>query len=171
MASSKVGGSGGLKGTRYMDVLTTRSSHKADSLSKMGPAATGRLSKDHTRLLVEPVVLPEMTHLSVDDAREVNPPCLFYPTGAKNASMRRSMEVTVRKVRAPDQKVLITRSATVLSSPQKKKVLDPTMPVEPLVYSRSKGRADRDVAQLLKRKRDVEQQLSSTVLGVHCAHT
>jgi hypothetical protein len=81
------------------------------------------------------------------------------------------MEVTVRKVRAPDQKVLITRSATVLSSPQKKKVLDPTMPVEPLVYSRSKGRADRDVAQLLKRKRDVEQQLSSTVLGVHCAHT
>ena len=54
----------------------------------------------HSCLLVEPVVLPEMTHLSVDESLAVSENCIFYPTGKKNVNMRRTMEETVRKVNA-----------------------------------------------------------------------
>ena len=152
-----------------MDVLTLRSSQKADALSKIGLGGSARANREHTKLLVEPILLPDMNHLAVDDAREVNPPCLFYPTGAKNGNMRRSMEDMVRKVHAPDKPLTFTKSSTVLAQPKKKKVLDPNMPVEPLVYLR-RAETDADVQYLLQKKTINERALKSTTGGVHCLH-
>jgi len=154
------------KSGRYMDVLTMRSTQKADALSKIGQSGSSRTNRDHTKLLVEPVLLPDLNHLAVDDAREVDPPCLFYPTGAKNTNMRRSMEDMVRKVNAPDKPLHFTKSSTVLAQPKKKKVLDPNMPVEPLVYSR-RTETDADVQYLLSRKGQNERNLISTVKGLN----
>lgn len=152
--------------TRYMDVLTIRSSQKSSALSQTGVAGS-RTSKSHALLLVEPIVLPDMNHLTVDDAHEVNAPCLFYPTGAKNMSMRRSMEDMVRKVNAEDKPTRIVKSSLILTSPKKKKVLDPTMPLEPLVYTKKKSDVDADVAYLMSKKHVNERNLRSTYLGVH----
>ena len=157
------------KSGRYMDVLTMRSTQKADALSKIGMGGSARASREHTKLLVEPILLPDMNHLVVDDAREVNPPCLFYPTGAKNGNMRRSMEDMVRKVNAADKPLRFTKSSTVLAQPKKKKVLDPDMPVEPLVYTR-RAETDADVQYLLHKKAVNERALKSTTGGVHCMH-
>jgi len=52
---------------------------------------------------VEPVVLPDMQHLSVDTKDEVTESCLFYPTGQKNKNMRRDLEVAVRGVFASEE--------------------------------------------------------------------
>ena len=154
---------------RYMDVLTMRSTQKGNALVKIGAGGSSRVSREHTKLLVEPILLPDMNHLVVDDAQEVDPPCLFYPTGAKNSNMRRRMEDMVRKVNAPDKPLILTKSSTVLAKPKKKKVLDPNMPVEPLVYTR-RSEADTDLKYLLTRKVVNENKLRSTTHGVHCYH-
>ena len=52
---------GKMNKTRYMDVLTVRPSQ--------GHADKTQVA--HSNLLVEPVVLPDMTHLSVDDSLAV----------------------------------------------------------------------------------------------------
>lgn len=148
---------------RYLDVLTIRSAQKG-TLSAAQAATTSRVPKDYSKLLVEPVVLPDMNHLQVDDAREVNGPCLFYPTGHKNNGMRRSMEDMVRKVHAVDPVPFRPKkTSTVLTAPKRKKVLDPTMPTEPLVYSRVAPETDATVAQLMGRKKINEQNLRMAI--------
>ena len=146
-----------------MDVMTIRSSQKGGLSTSQNATASRVNNKDHTKLLVEPIVLPDMNHLQVDDAREVNQTCLFYPTGHKNNSMRRSMEDTVRKVHAVDKPFYPKRSSTILTAPKKKKVLDPTMPTEPLVYTRAVPETDKGVAFLMGRKKINEQNLRMAI--------
>ncbi len=59
---------------RYMDVLTVRPSCGTHE----------KTISTHAKLLVEPVVLPNMAHLSVDQSEDVQDSCIFYPTGRKN---------------------------------------------------------------------------------------
>lgn len=61
------------KSVRYMDVMAIRSSSKAN--------------KTH-QLLVEPLVLPEMDHVDVEQTAEISDKCLFYPSGKKNKNLR-----------------------------------------------------------------------------------
>jgi len=136
----------------YLDVVTVRQSH----------GMSRRPKTQHCKLLVEPVMLPEMQHLTVDDSREVSETCLFYPTGHKNINMRRSMEEIVRKVMQTDKVPRPTlKTLTVLTPKRKKKVLDATMPVQPLFYSKraSASATEDEMADLLGCKKRNEAKL------------
>jgi hypothetical protein len=138
-----------------MDVLTVRTSH----------ATTTRDRAPHSKLLVEPVVLPDMNHLSVDDTLEVHESCIFYPTGQKNCNMRRTMEEMVRKVNAKDNFTKKNTHSTPMAKPHPQYLLDPNMPLQPLCYTRSlKGkRANADIKDMLQTKQIQERMLRTTV--------
>jgi len=138
-----------------MDVLTIRPSQ----------AAVDKTVAPHAKLLVEPVVLPDMSHLSVDEADEVHEACIFYPTGQKNVNMRRTMEEMVRKVNAKDT---LTRKATgslPIAKPIQPYKIDPNMPVQPLCYTRTQKnkRANDEIKRILATKQLQERMLRSTV--------
>ena len=140
---------------RYMDVLTTRPSQSTFK----------RVNDPHAKLLVEPVVLADMEHLSLDDPLEVYDDCAFYPTGFKNANIKNTMEEMVRKYSAPAKLTKIPKSDIVLAKKHPKKKLDPTMPVEPLCYTRTRTNKDanREIRDVFERKQIQERALRSTV--------
>ena len=78
-----------------MDVLTVRPSGAS--------RGNGGVATPHSLLLVEPVVLPDMQHVSVDLKEDVTESCLFYPTGQKNRNMRRELEAAVRSIYEPEE--------------------------------------------------------------------
>ena len=61
------------KSIRYMDVMAVRSSSKGTNTQ---------------HLLVEPLVLPDMDHVDVEQTAEISDKCLFYPSGKKNKNLR-----------------------------------------------------------------------------------
>lgn len=73
--------------SRYLDVMTVSASH-GSTLSKGG----------HQMLFVEPVILPNMSHLKVDKATEAAESCLFYPSGEKSVQMRSEIDAAVRNI-------------------------------------------------------------------------
>jgi len=140
---------------RYMDVLTMRPSQ----------GAMDKTIAAHTKLLVEPLVLPDMSHLSVDEANEVHEACVFYPTGHKNVNMRRTMEEMIRKINAKDK---LTRRATdslPIAKPHQPYKIDPNMPVQPLFHTRTQKnkRANDEIKHMLATKQFQERMLRTTV--------
>lgn len=75
------------KPQRYLDVMTTRPSHGKSILA----------SHSHSSLLVEPVIIPNLSHVNIDHVNEAKQSCLFYPTGEKNTNLLKEVEQTVLK--------------------------------------------------------------------------
>ena len=140
---------------RYMDIMTSRPSQSTFK----------RVNDLHASLLVEPVALADMDHLSLDDPLEVYDDCAFYPTGFKNANIKNTMEEMVRKYSAPAKLTKIPKSDTVMAKKPRKKKLDPTMPLEPMCYTRTRQNKDanREIREMLDRKLIQERALRSTV--------
>jgi len=138
-----------------MDILTIRPTNSTFS----------RKNESYTTLLVEPVVLADMEHLSLDDPLEVYDDCTFYPTGYKNMNMKNTMEEMVRKYSGPAKRTKFPQSDTVLAKKAPKKKLDPTMPLEPMYYTRTRKNKDanREIRDLLHRKLVQERSLRNTV--------
>lgn len=146
------GNASGSEKKRYLDVMTSRPSG----------AAFGKSYESHTTLAVEPVVIPDLEHLSVDDSIEVYDDCAFYPTGYKNVNMKNTMEETVRKYTRPAHLTKIKRSSTILTKKPPKKQLDPSMPVQPKCYTRN-DRDNKNIERLFNRKLEQERKLRSTI--------
>lgn len=72
---------------RYLDVMTTRPSH-GKSIST---------NSTHSLLLVEPVLIPNLSHVNIEPPNEAKQSCLFYPTGEKNTNLRKEIEHVVLK--------------------------------------------------------------------------
>lgn len=164
--------------TRYMDVLTVRPSTGASR----GNTGNGRTTP-HSSLLVEPIVLPDMQHVSVDLKEDITESCLFYPTGQKNKNMRRELEVAVRGMYEPDHinhhspggkhsqnlvadaiKESKIGGDTHRTKHQKKKKTTKqslTRPAIPLVY-KPPVRNYSEVKSLLNQIREKEIQITST---------
>lgn len=140
------------KKKRYLDVMTLRPSG----------AAFGRNSEPHTALAVEPVMIADLEHLSVDDSIEVRDDCAFYPTGYKNMNLKNTMEETIREYSRPANFTKIKRTSTVLTKKPPKKQLDPFMPVEPNCYTRSE-KDNQQIKNIFKRKLVQERRLRSTI--------
>lgn len=85
---------------RYLDIMTIRASN-GSTMS----------TESHQKLFIEPICVPNMNHLSVDDIEEAKDSCLFYPTGHKNRQMKLEIEATVRSL---DPKVSTLSSSTLL---------------------------------------------------------
>ena len=73
---------------RYLDVMTIRTSNGGLSNETKTP---------HSKLLIEPVLLPSLEHIQIANERNLAEPCLFYPNGEKNKNLRREIENTVVK--------------------------------------------------------------------------
>jgi hypothetical protein len=73
--------------SRYLDVMTVSASH-GSTLSK----------SRHQMLFVEPIILPNLSHLKVDKATEAAESCLFYPSGQKSVAMRSEIDAAVRGI-------------------------------------------------------------------------
>ena len=141
--------------SKYMDVLTVRPSN-------------GTITRDrapHSKLLVEPLVLPDMSHLSVDDTMEVHENCVFYPTGQKNSNMRRTMEEMVRKVNAKDNFTKKSTNSVPMAKPHPQYKLDPNTPLQPLCYTRTlkNKSANAVIKDMLQTKQIQERMLRTTV--------
>lgn len=62
----------------------------------------GKNQEPHTRLLVEPIAVPNLSHTGVDlslkKPKERKQPVLFYPNGRKNMAIRDTIHNKVRYV-------------------------------------------------------------------------
>ena len=76
-----------LNKSRYLDVMTVSASH-GSTLTK----------QDHQALFVEPICLPNMSHLQVDKPTEAGESCLFYPSGHKSVQMKSEIDRAVRRI-------------------------------------------------------------------------
>ena len=70
---------------RYLDVMTIRPSRGTFS-SESG----------QSKLLSNPILIPQMTHISVDELIDTKESCLFYANGEKNLTMTKQIVNTVR---------------------------------------------------------------------------
>jgi hypothetical protein len=138
----------------------------------------------HTRcpLLIEPVVMPNMGHLSLDDNITPSDDCLFYPTGQKKLNMKMEFEKTIQsysteqpslshsnldteKGNSLHKKMAIAMSAKSLSknTSTKKGKTKSNRPKSPLYYTRTSDPTSSSVSSLLRDARRNESDLSSTL--------
>lgn len=83
---------------RYLDVLTVRSSNAGLGSSAFTSSySSSDKSRQHNKLLIEPIILPSLDHIPVNEDVDDLKPCLFYPNGEKNRNIRREIEHTVVK--------------------------------------------------------------------------
>jgi len=131
-----------------------------------------------TKLLVEPIVLPSLSHLSIDEISQSNRDSFFYPDGSKKVNMRKDLEKTVQAFNAPtesllsmpmDDEQLVTlvktrdqaKSADFPSSRKKKNLPSKGFQREPLFYSK---KPDKEVGVLLKEVREQECELKGLLV-------
>lgn len=114
----------------------------------------------HTNLLIEPILLPDMQHVHVDNPQDLEESCLFYPNGHKNRNIRREIESAVVKHH------IIANNKIIAARRHKDRYRiirpDPYADLKgpPLVYLKKK---DGEVAQLLQSMRDTESKIHSLV--------
>lgn len=138
---------------RYLDVMTMHSTASAVTVGRQ------KQNQQHSSLLIEPVMLPNMDHIQLDSERNLAEPCLFYPNGEKNKNLRREIENTVVKHH------LIERSQE--REKKKKDVyrvksIDKYAHVQgpPLYYGK---KADIETDKMLLKMRKTEKLLDGTV--------
>ena len=75
--------------TPYLDVMTINTTKFPDRVEACRDS--------HTRLLVEPVPIPDLKHTGVETGLVAKDHALFYPNGGKNASLRQTISASMRK--------------------------------------------------------------------------
>lgn len=135
---------------RYLNVMTTRSSH-AKSLKPPGT---------HSKLLIEPVVMPNLTHINVEPQHEAKQTCLFYPTGERNTNLRREIqEKTMMNNKLLEQEI---RSPKLKNKYRKVKEDPYGNPYrgDPLYYTKSR---DKSAEAIIQNVRTHTWKIDSTV--------
>lgn len=150
--------------TKGLPQLTTNlySTHVTSQSHKLNGATTQNVKKSltaHNSLLIEPILLPNLQHVHIDNPQDLEESCLFYPNGHKNRNIRREIESSVVKHHIIEN--------NKLKPPVKKnkyRVLpkDPYANAKgpPLYYGREK---DHDTEDMLKSLRSKEHKIVSTV--------
>lgn len=135
---------------RYLDVMTVRSSKAGVTLDT---------KSHHSSLLIEPVLMPNLTHCVIDHDRNDAEPCLFYPNGDKNKNLRREIEHTVVKHHLIQNSQIIEKHRKeYFRYHPKDKYENARGP--PLFYGK---KYDPDVDNILKTMKNTEKKLYSTV--------
>lgn len=137
--------------TRYLDVMTTRNSN-AKSINNMST---------HSVLLVEPVLIPNLSHVAIEPPNEAKQSCLFYPTGEKNTNLLKEVEQTIVK----HNKFLLDNS---LANKPRLKNKYRRIPEDkyanakgpPLYYTKG---VDQDTKKLIMTMRGTNDKIHSTV--------
>jgi len=134
---------------RYLDVMTIRPSQ-----------GTFSRESSHQKLLVSPILIPQMNHISVDEIIDTNESCLFYATGKKNMTMSKQIVNTVRA---------LNQLPKIKHKRYKHKILDRPVidelvpkPKTDLFFSKD-GKDDYNIKSILHGLRKSEIQLESAV--------
>lgn len=134
---------------RYLDVMTVRPSQAA---------SVGDLKNPHSALLIEPILMPNLQHIEIENSLEFKQNCLFYPNGTKNKLMRKEIAATTKKyesIRVDHSNETRPDKFRVIKKDKYANVKGP-----PLFYTRS---ADVETSQLLKSVKDNETKIAGTV--------
>lgn len=129
---------------------------RSTSLTKF----TSRYTPAHTSLLIEPILLPNLQHVQVDNPQDLEESCLFYPNGHKNRNIRREIESSVVKHHLIGNDKLnqkhkrMSRYRIVRKDPY----ADAKGP--PLVYTK---KPDKEMKELLNNLRDKEGKIVGMV--------
>lgn len=122
------------------------------------------------KFLVEPIILPEMHHLSVDEPIKASDQCLFYPSGEKSLNMRREFEKTIQHLHVAEQIVtkaspsnsgMITKKRSSTAQLKNSKSQQKLEHFKDALYYTKKP--DDDVRSLLKEVRETEYKLAGTL--------
>ncbi len=93
--------SSGYHNIRGLPVLTTNATvHLTSQAHKLNTAPVLHVKKSsssHNSLLIEPILLPNLQHVHIDNPQDLEESCLFYPNGHKNRNIRREIESSVVK--------------------------------------------------------------------------
>ncbi len=178
-----------LSSHRYLDVMTTRPSNGAAALNvRLGsqPTAGTRISsptndqihtipstylhaethnlhftgtKNHTSLLIEPVLLPNLQHVHVDTVQDLEESCLFYPDGHKNRNIRREIESSVVK-----HHILENNKLKSVKKKDRYRIVHKDIYADvkgpPLYYTKPR---DPEMKELVKKMREKEGKILGTV--------
>jgi len=112
----------------------------------------------HSSLLIEPILLPNLQHVNVDNLQDLEESCLFYPDGHKNRNIRREIENNVVKHHMLEN----SRIKTVVKKDHYRITpKDPYADVKghSLYFTKKK---DPEVQQLLKDVRAKEKKILNT---------
>jgi hypothetical protein len=135
---------------RYLDVMTVRPSHAG---------VTKEAKQPHNHLMIEPVVMPDLTHIVIDHDKNDAEPCLFYPNGDKNKNIRREIEHTVVKHHLIEHSQLVEKhKKQYFRYVKKDKYANARGP--PLYYGK---KYDPEVDRIVSRMKDTEKKIVGTV--------
>lgn len=123
-------------------------------------AAVSKESKlSHNSLAIEPVLMPDLTHIVIDHDRNDAEPCLFYPNGDKNKNIRREIEHTVVKHHLIENTQYIEKhKKEYFRYVKKDKYANARGP--PIYYGK---KYDPEVGQIMAKMKETEKKIQGTV--------
>eukprot|EP00600_Ochromonadales_sp_CCMP1393_P005805 CAMPEP_0174959344 /NCGR_PEP_ID=MMETSP0004_2-20121128/3126_1 /TAXON_ID=420556 /ORGANISM="Ochromonas sp., Strain CCMP1393" /LENGTH=144 /DNA_ID=CAMNT_0016207655 /DNA_START=45 /DNA_END=479 /DNA_ORIENTATION=- len=134
---------------RYLDVMTVRPSKVAVS---------NEVKPQHSSLLIEPILMPNLDHAQIDHEKNNAEPCLFYPNGDKNKNIRREIEHTLVKHHLIEQsKIVEKHKKEYFRIKKKNKFAHVQGP--PLYYGK---KYDPEVHGLLTTMKETERKIHGT---------
>jgi hypothetical protein len=138
---------------------STHMTSQSQKLNGNGTLSVKRSTATHSTLLIEPILLPNLQHVHIDNPQDLEESCLFYPNGHKNRNIRREIESSVVKHHIIENNKI---------KPPVKKNKYRVLPKDP--YANAKGPPlyngkdkDRETEELLKSIRSKEYKIVSTV--------
>lgn len=124
-----------------------------------GGALVRQSPTTHNKLLIEPILLPNLQHVHVDNPQDLEESCLFYPNGHKNKNIRREIESNVVK-----HHIIENNRMKIPEKKNKYRVIPKDIYADvkgpPLYYTKPK---DKETEDLLKTVRNKEHKIISTV--------
>lgn len=124
-------------------------------------------SQTKSNLLIEPVVLPNLAHLTVEESIHPSNDCLFYPTGSKKVNMKMEFERTIQSYVSYDAKSLSrkqfrnSKKSTKTNNGSNSVYAGSTLTQRtPLCYTKKK---DPKVDELIRKARSNESELYGTI--------
>eukprot|EP01038_Epipyxis_sp_PR26KG_P011688 gene11688-15650_t len=147
--------------SRYLDVITVRSSLGNHSHSSADKAK----QSSHTKLLIEPVLLPDLDHIHLDKSATItNDSCLFYPNGEKSKSMRYEINCLVKDYLHHEPDEIVQRKEHIKINMNKKDKFSHCKNKYPLFYKKkSNGDSEKAMEDILKNMKYNEGKIIGTV--------
>lgn len=140
--------------------LSTLNSTTDPTKSALNTMSSGSI---HSSLLIEPVLLPNLQHISIDNPQDLEESsCLFYPNGNKNRNMRREIETSILKHQMISRSVLRNKTKP---KDNKMKIAraNPYADVPPSTLYFPKEEKDPQAVEILKNMRKREKAMKNLV--------
>lgn len=112
--------------------------------------AAGR-KEIHSNLLIEPITLPDMTHVEIDNIPN-DDSRLFYVTGEKNTTVSRQVEIAFKNTKIREDEGVIP-SIKITKSLQRapKSPSFPPKPKDKLFYGKKKDKSTEDLISSMRK--------------------